>query len=104
MHPDPRRAAEFSGQQHQHPLVQASILQVLDQRCDRLVHQRPASLHRAEDVCAAGMVVPAVVPGARRLEADTDHADARFDQPTGQQGLLTGLVHSVPSSQLGVFA
>ena len=66
---DARRPAEVAADDQQHPLVQAALVQILDQGRDRLVEEGSAVLHGVEDVVIDGVVVPVLHPSAQRAVA-----------------------------------
>ena len=91
-----RRAAEFTGDNHHHALVEPALVQILDQSANRLVVIGGPQLHRLEDVVIDGMVVPVAHASAQfSRESCGDELDARFDQPAGHQALLPPTVAAV---------
>jgi hypothetical protein len=95
---DARRAAELADHHHQRALQQAALVQVVEQRRERLVEARQAPAHAvgaaAEGVAHAHVTAVHVPAGAGRAAAgaggrasptvDGHAADARLDQPACQ--------------------
>src|SRR5207302_11273654 len=80
----------------QHIVLQAALVNILDERGHHLVKHRQADFHLLEDVPDAGVVVPAkrLLTGNVR-EVDTHDPCPAFDQAPRQQAALTDAVAAV---------
>src|SRR5205085_616825 len=78
---DPRRAAEVAHPDHQRAVEHAAVAEVLDE----LAHGRVDLARQAADA------LEVVLVGVPAAEGDLDEADARLDEPAGQQAALAEL-------------
>jgi hypothetical protein len=105
----PRRPPELPARHDQNPLVQPAVVDVLDERRQRLVEERGPPAHPLGQVptrLGVGVVVPAEVEWLARLRGqrvDRHHRRAGLGQPAGEQAALAPQVPAVLVAQPVVF-
>jgi hypothetical protein len=93
---DARRPPELSRDNHQHLLVQAAIVDVLDQCGHRLIEEGRTVLQGVKDVVIDGVIVPVAHTAAEGpIEGRRDDAHTGLRQPTGHQALLSPRIAAV---------
>ena len=83
-----RRAAELTHHHYHYVLVQASLINVLDQRRHGLVEPGQAVLHGLDNVTVDRMVIP-IANHISAGDANGDETHTRLDQSPPQQHLLS---------------
>ena len=91
-------ASEFTGHDNQHTFIQTTLVDVLNQRTDRLIVNRGAELQCVEDVMIHRVVVPVVHAATKRTgEVAGDDVDPGFAIviATEGRGVLTTNGHGL---------
>ena len=86
---DPWRAAKLTGDDDEDTLIEAPVVDVLDERRHRLVVGIGPVAEGVEDMVVDGMVVPVADPATQRSgELRGDDVDPRLDEPAAHEELL----------------
>ena len=97
---DSRRAAKLACDDDQYPLVETSLVDIFNQRRDRLIKVRGTVSDRFEDMVIHGVVVPVGNARTQRsVKLRCDNLNTRFDQPACHQTLLSPLMTAVSVPQ-----
>ena len=104
---DARGAAELARDDQHDFLVEAAVVEVVDQRGDRLIEHRQLHQQVREHVAVHGVRVPVVgdaerklFAGARILHRDGHEAGSRFGQSPGEECSLAVDVAAVTVARL----
>jgi hypothetical protein len=87
---EPRRAAEFSEDRDQNLPIDAALVDVIDQRGDRLIEIRQPDVHELSEMTRPAGVQNVVIPireflaALRSIDVEVDHRCPGFRQTPGQ--------------------